>query len=323
MSAVKIAEATQAEHHIPPELLITILGPTASGKTELAVGLAEALSGEIISADSRQVYKNMDIGTGKDLPSYKDVPYHLINVLEAGQKYNVASFQQDFRKAYQEITTKGKRAILSGGTGMYIQSILQYKPYIQIPVNLSYRALLENRSQEDLLMRLKSAQLPEDYKADTSSRKRIIRSLEIASWFLNNKNFNFQRPEIFPYIVFGINPAVQIRRKRINERLQKRIDDGLLDEITKLLEGGLSHDDLQYYGLEYKYGSHYLLGHLDYTSFITKLSTEINRFAKRQMTYFRKMEKDGIQIHWLQNESIEARLKEIIYTVHENISSSA
>ena len=303
----------QAEVTLPPDLLYLILGPTASGKTKLAVALAQALDGEIISVDSRQVYKEMDIGTGKDIQEYKDIPYHLIDICEPGEKYNVSRFQLDFEAAYKAILARRKHAIACGGTGMYLHALLQQQPYIDVPVDIVLRETLLQQPKEQLLAHLETLPTPSDFKADTSSHKRIIRAIEILTFLGDHPQFmeGLQRKPSYPHVIFGLNPDLEKRRANISQRLEDRLEEGLLEEIQGLLDKGLSHDDLQYYGLEYKYGSLYLDGAIDRPYFLEKLETEIHRYAKRQMTFFRKMEKDGLTIHWLQGSTTEERLEEI------------
>lgn len=299
---------------VPVKNVIIILGPTASGKTALAVALAKKINGAIISADSRQVYRHMDIGTGKDLKEYEDIPYYLIDICEPGEKYNLSHFQHDFQKAYLDIVKSGRQPILCGGTGLYIQSVIQEKPYSHVPVNPELREELETLSREELLIRLDEQSIPADLKIDISTRKRMIRGLEILAGLAKYQTLAKPVSIPFPYQVFGIDSPVEIRRAKISQRLKQRIDQGLTEEVQHLLSRGVTHDDLQYYGLEYKYMSHYLSGDLDWEACFTKLETEIHRYAKRQMTYFRKMEKDNIQIHWLEYGSTEQMCEEILNT---------
>ncbi|WP_434370068.1 tRNA (adenosine(37)-N6)-dimethylallyltransferase MiaA [Sphingobacterium spiritivorum] len=297
---------------VPMKNVIIILGPTASGKTALAVALAKKTNGAIISADSRQVYRQMDIGTGKDLKEYEDIPYYLIDICEPGEKYNLSDFQHDFQKAYFDIVKSGKQPILCGGTGLYIQSVIQEKPYSHVPVNPELREELETLSREELQIRLDQQTIPPDLKIDNSTRKRIIRGLEILAGL--DKYERTAEPVSIPftYQAFGIDPPVEIRRTKISQRLKQRIDQGLVEEVEHLLSHGVTHDDLQYYGLEYKYISYYLSGDLNKEACFTKLETEIHRYAKRQMTYFRKMEKDNVQIHWLEQGSTAQMCREIL-----------
>ncbi|WP_236582331.1 tRNA (adenosine(37)-N6)-dimethylallyltransferase MiaA [Sphingobacterium spiritivorum] len=292
--------------------VIIILGPTASGKTALAVALAKKINGAIISADSRQVYRQMDIGTGKDLKEYEDIPYYLIDICEPGEKYNLSDFQHDFQKAYFDIVKSGKQPILCGGTGLYIQSVIQEKPYSHVPVNPELREELEILSREELQIRLDQQTIPPDLKIDNSTRKRMIRGLEILAGLDKYGRTAELVPIPFTYQAFGIDPPVEIRRTKISQRLKQRIDQGLVEEVEHLLSHGVTHDDLQYYGLEYKYISYYLSGDLNREACFTKLETEIHRYAKRQMTYFRKMEKDNVQIHWLEQGSTAQMCREIL-----------
>ena len=283
---------------VPKEKVIVILGPTASGKTKLAVQLAQHIDAEIISADSRQIYRRMDIGTGKDLSEYQDIPYHLIDIHEPGRRYNLGNFIADFRKAQQSILEKGKHTILCGGTGLYIQSVIQQNPYALIPSIEGFKESLLAYPETELLARLQEYTLPVNFQIDLSTKKRIIRAIEILA-FLENHPDHIVQQQAVDSIVIGLNPPLEIRREHISQRLKQRLNEGFLEEVCGLLTEGITHEQLQYYGLEYKYASLHLLGQLDYPIFTTKLETEIHRYAKRQMTYFRKMEKDGIIIHWV------------------------
>lgn len=292
-----IAHLQEDPNFLPEDVLI-ILGPTASGKTKLAVALAQQLNGEIISADSRQVYRHMNIGTGKDLNEYEGVPYHLIDILEPGEKYNIDLFIKDFKDAYSDINQRGKRIIVCGGTGFYIQSLLQPQPYTQIPINPNLRAALEVKDKELLIAMLAQISLPSDFQVDISSKKRLIRAIEIGDYLQNSPDFAASWLPKYRYKIIGLNPPVEIRRERISKRLHQRLEEGMIEEVKELLSRGISHEELEYYGLEYKYTSYFLKGSLTYDEFYKKLETEIHRYAKRQMTYFRKMEKDGIEIEW-------------------------
>ncbi len=286
------------QHHVPMKKIITILGPTASGKTALAVQVARHIGAEIISADSRQVYRRMDIGTGKDLLEYQDVPYHLIDICEPGDKYHLGQFIQDFQQAHQQILARNKYTILCGGTGLYLQSIIQHNKYALTPIIEGFKDRFIKCPKEDLIHTLSHYTIPSDFRIDTSTNKRIVRAIEILEFLKIHPNHSLQQspPQS---IVFGLNPPAEARRKQISIRLHDRLKQGLIQEVTHLLAQGLRHEDLQYYGLEYKYTSLYLLGEINEAYFIDKLETEIHRYAKRQMTYFRKMEKDGIHIHWI------------------------
>lgn len=285
--------------------MIVILGPTASGKTQLATQLAFHINGEIISADSRQVYRGMTIGTGKDLGEYtvegEPIPYHLIDILDAGEKYNVSRFQQDVAEAIIQIESRTHVPILCGGTGLYIQAVLNNHQYTSVPVDEAVRAELEVHSHEVLVQLLNEN--PSEYStlADTSTRKRTIRAIEIARYLRDNPLFQLPEAKPLEYTIFGLNPPVELRRKRITRRLLERLKNGLVEEVKGLLEQGISAEQLIYYGLEYKFVTGYLQGFYAYDEMVSKLETEIHRFAKRQMTYFRKMERDGLPIHWLDN----------------------
>lgn len=295
---LKLILSLLEQQSVPKEKVIVILGPTASGKTKLAVQLAQQIDAEIISADSRQIYRRMDIGTGKDLTEYQGIPYHLIDIREPGAKYNLGNFIADFHQTHQSILKKGKHTILCGGTGLYLQSVIQQTPYALIPSITGFKESLAGKTTPELMERLGAYVCPLDFQIDHSTNKRIVRAIEILEFLQQNPEFKprQQAPEA---LVIGLNPPLENRRESISKRLNERIKSGFLQEVEQLLTEGVSHDQLQYYGLEYKYASLYLLEQVDYTTFFTKLETEIHRYAKRQMTYFRKMEKDGIKIHWI------------------------
>lgn len=289
--------------------LLVILGPTASGKTHLATRVAHEIGGEIISADSRQVYRQMNIGTGKDLDEYvvngTHIPYHLIDIRDAGDKYNVSDFQHDFSGAYQQIIAASRIPVVCGGTGFYMYALLKGHANDTVPVNQALRAELETLSNEQLLTRFHSSDSRYHALADTSTRKRLIRALEIAD-FLNNHpeapiDFGSEAV-VYPALLFGLNPPVETRRERISQRLTARLNQGLIEEVQNLLNQGIDSDSLIYYGLEYKYVTLYLTGVMTFAEMHTKLETEIHRFAKRQMTFFRKMEKDDLKINWIPDE---------------------
>lgn len=291
--------------------LIVILGPTASGKTRLAVEVAKRTNGAIISADSRQVYRGMDLGTGKDLDEYQDIPYFLIDIREAGDTYHVSQYRNDFHEALGRIRQQGKQPILCGGTGWYIQSVLQRFDYSGVPVNTALRSELESLGTDTLRGMLARLPVPADFTADTSTKKRLIRALEICTW-CRHHTLPPQQHAPVPALLFGISPSIESRRQRITERLRSRLEQGLVEEVRQLLQSGISPERLTYYGLEYKYVTSYLLGELDDETLFARLNTEIHRFAKRQMTYFRKMEKDGLAIHWLANGRIEDMATEVM-----------
>lgn len=282
--------------------LLIILGPTASGKTRLAVNLAHKLNGEIISADSRQIFKGMDIGTGKDLDEYmingKQIPFHLIDVKAAGEKYNVNLFKEDFYNSFQKIKLKNALPILCGGTGMYIHSILQNHELTAIPIDENLRAKLLMESKEFLINLLENYPQISRQNVDYSSSKRLIRAIEIAAYLKTNDLIKLDRPKISPFVI-GLTNDVEIRRKKILERLDLRLRSGLIEEVEDLISKGISLEMLTFYGLEYKFVAAYLTNEINLETLKEKLGTAICQFAKRQMTFFRKMEKDGVQINWL------------------------
>jgi tRNA dimethylallyltransferase len=305
--------------------LLILLGPTASGKTRLATRVARQLGGEIISADSRQVYRQMDIGTGKDLDEYfvggQAVPYHLIDICEPGTQYNVNDFQRDFDEAYRSIVTKEHIPVVCGGTGFYIYALLKGHANDTVPVNEPLRATLEALSTESLRERFLQTESSYHALADISTRKRLIRALEIVGFLAANPDTEISFGsgcDRYKAIIFGLDPAVEVRRARISKRLDERLKQGLINEVQNLLNQGLNPESLIYYGLEYKYVTLYLTGVLTYEEMRTKLETEIHRFAKRQMTFFRKMEKDGLVINWLpDNWNDEEKVRHIIQRFRE------
>ena len=285
--------------------LITILGPTASGKTSLAAALAARLKTEIISGDSRQVYRRMDLGTGKDLSDYVvdgyKVPYHLIDIVEPGYKYNVFEYQRDFLVAYEDIKARGLLPILCGGTGMYLESILKGYRLLPVPENKELRERLASKSLEeltDILSRYKKLH----NSTDVDTVKRAIRAIEIEEYYLTQDVNARSFPEIHSLIV-GVDIDRDLRRQKITNRLKKRLQEGMVDEVKALLKEGISPDDLIYYGLEYKYLTLYAVGKLSYDEMFSQLEIAIHQFAKRQMTWFRGMERRGFQIHWIDAEA--------------------
>lgn len=282
--------------------LITILGPTASGKTPLAAALAREVGGEIISADSRQVYRRMDIGTGKDLSDYGEVPYHLIDICEPGTKYNLFQYQQDFFDAYQNITNRGKQPILCGGTGLYIEAVLKGYHLSPVPQNTELRNQLEGKSLDELtgiLLELKEKNGSNMHnKTDVDSCQRAIRAIEIETYNLQHPMPLRELPPIDSLII-GVNIDRELRREKITRRLKARLDEGMIDEIRGLLDSGIPAEDLIYYGLEYKYLTEYVIGNLSYEEMFRQLEIAIHQFAKRQMTWFRGMERRGFTIHWI------------------------
>jgi len=284
--------------------MVTILGPTASGKTEVAANLAYLLGGEVISADSRQIYRNMDLGTGKDLEEYRingtNIPYHLIDIAEAGYQYNVFEYQRDFLKVYQELKIKGIFPVMCGGSGMYLEAILKGYRLIQVPINEKRRAGLQLLPL-DSLKKILSGYKTIHNTSDIENSKRAIRAIEIEEFCLAHPETDLSFPKINSLIV-GIRIEREVRRRKITARLHQRLTNGMIDEVQKLLDHGIKPDDLTYYGLEYKYITNYLLGHLNYEQLVTDLNIAIHQFAKRQMTWFRKMERDGFKIRWLDGE---------------------
>lgn len=295
--------------------LLIILGPTASGKTKLAVQIASMLNGEIISADSRQVFKRMDIGTGKDLKDYeiqgKTIPYHLIDILEPGTRYHVDAFKNDFYKAFDSIKIKNKLPILCGGTGMYIHSLLQNQEYTSIPINPDLRLNLENLSKEDLVLKIKTFKAADIQHVDLSSKKRLIRAIEIATFLKSNRLEIIEKPELKP-IIFGLKNEVEVTRSKIIKRLNDRLNSGMIEEVEQLIESGIDKEMLVFYGLEYKYIVNFLDGALTFEELKLKLGIAICQYAKRQNTFFRKMEKDGVNINWLDASLNIDTLKQII-----------
>jgi tRNA isopentenyltransferase (miaA) len=281
--------------------LITLLGPTASGKTHLAVSLAHAIDAEIISGDSRQVYRGMDIGTGKDITEYsldgKLIPYHLIDIVDAGYKYNVYEYQRDFLKAYNSVCERGKQAILCGGTGLYVESVLRGYRLVPVPANSELRQNLEQRSLPDLV-KLLSAYKTLHNTTDVDTVKRAVRAIEIEEYNKSHPDIQSGFPEI-SNVVFGLQLEREERRKRITQRLKSRLEEGMIEEVQALLNEGIPVEDLIYYGLEYKFVSLYITGVLSYAELFVQLETAIHQFAKRQMTWFRGMEKRGVEITWL------------------------
>jgi len=282
--------------------LLIILGPTAAGKTKLAVSLANEFNGEVLSADSRQIFRDMDIGTGKDLQEYqignRQIPYHLINIKQAGEKYNVNLFKEDFYQAFENISKRNKLPILCGGTGMYIHSVLQNHELTAIPKNDELRFKYQDYDKNELQNVLNSYPLALRNQADTSSSKRLVRAIEIAE-YLNFNNFNkIERPIIHP-LVIGLQSDITTRKNNILNRLEFRLKNGLIEEVENLKLNGVSNEILIFYGLEYKFVASYLAGEIDFETLKERLGIAICQFAKRQMTFFRKMEKDGVQINWL------------------------
>ena len=301
--------------------LITILGPTASGKTPLAAALARETDGEIISADSRQVYRRMDIGTGKDLSDYGEVPYHLIDICEPGTKYNLFQYQQDFYDAYQQILERDRQPILCGGTGLYIEAVLKGYHLSPVPQNPELRARLEDKSLEELTVMLEELKRKNGSVmhnvTDVDSCQRAIRAIEIESYNLEHPMPLRELPAIQSLII-GVNIDRELRREKITRRLKARLDEGMVDEIRSLLDSGIPAEDLIYYGLEYKYLTEYVIGHLTYDEMFRQLEIAIHQFAKRQMTWFRGMERRGFTIHWI---DATLPMEEKVQTIKELMSN--
>ena len=297
--------------HADMKQMITILGPTASGKTPLAAALAQRVDGEIISADSRQVYRRMDIGTGKDLVDYtvqgsgfrvQHIPYHLIDICEPGTKYNLFQYQQDFMDAYNDIVGRGKQPILCGGTGLYIEAVLKGYHLSPVPQNEELRKQLEGKPLNALtkiLLELKSKNESNMHNTtDVDSAQRAIRAIEIETYNLEHPTPRRELPPVDSCIV-GVNIDRELRREKITRRLKARLEEGMVDEVRGLLDEGIPADDLIYYGLEYKFVTEYVTGKTTYDEMFARLEIAIHQFAKRQMTWFRGMERRGFVIHWI------------------------
>ncbi len=286
--------------------MITILGPTASGKTPVAAHLAASIGGEIISADSRQVYRRMDIGTGKDLADYTvssiKVPYHLIDIREPGTKYNLFEYQQDFFDAYQDIQSRGAVPILCGGTGLYIEAVLKGYHLSPVPQNQELRDSLEGKSLAELtqmLTELKARTGSNMHnKTDVDSCQRAIRAIEIETYNIENPTPRRELPPV-DSVIIGINIDRELRREKITRRLKARLEEGMIDEVKALLDEGIPAEDLIYYGLEYKFVTEYITGKTSYDEMYSRLEIAIHQFAKRQMTWFRGMERRGFEINWI------------------------
>ncbi len=306
--------------------MITILGPTASGKTPVAVRLAAEIGGEVISADSRQVYRRMDIGTGKDLGEYvvrsqesgvsRQIPYHLIDIREPGTKYNLFEYQQDFFDVYEDIRSRGAVPILCGGTGLYIEAVLKGYHLSPVPQNQELRDRLEGKSLAELtemLVKLKSQNGSNMHNTtDVDSCQRAIRAIEIETYNLEHPMPKRELPPVDSLII-GINIDRELRREKITRRLKARLEEGMVDEVKALLDEGIPAEDLIYYGLEYKFLTEYLTGQLSYDEMFSRLEIAIHQFAKRQMTWFRGMERRGFKINWIDATlPMEEKIKRIV-----------
>lgn len=300
--------------------MITILGPTASGKTGVAVALAKAIDAEIISGDSRQMYRRMDIGTGKDLDEYtidgEQIGYHLIDIVEPGTKYNLFQYQHDFMAAYENIRSRGKEVILCGGTGLYMESVLKSYKLTTVPENPELRKRLEGKSLAELTEMLKALKAKNGSNmhntTDVDTAKRAIRAIEIETFNGENPTEAAVVPPI-DNIIIGIDIDRELRREKISKRLRQRLKDGMVDEIRHLIDEGINPDDLIYYGLEYKYVTEYVIGRLSYDEMFRQLEIAIHQFAKRQMTWFRGMERRGFTINWIAAEmAMDEKIENII-----------
>ena len=281
--------------------MITIIGPTACGKTSLAVALADRLNTEIISGDSRQVYCGMDLGTGKDLADYtingRTIPYHLIDIQPAGAKYTIFNFQKDFLEAYNDITARGMEPVFCGGSGLYVESVLRSYRLFDVPKNQALRDSLKDKSLEELTQILAAFKTLHN-TTDVDTAQRAIRAIEIETFYQTIPAEQRSFPTL-PNITFGIDIPRELRRQRITQRLHARLSEGMLNEVRQLLDSGIQPDDLIYYGLEYKFLTLHLIGQLSYDEMVHDLEIAIHQFAKRQMTWFRGMERRGIEIHWI------------------------
>ena len=295
--------------------LLTILGPTASGKTAVGANAAIMLNGEVISGDSRQVYCGMDLGTGKDYEDYTvdgvEVPYHLIDIVDAGYEYNVFEYQTDFLKAYADVTERGKFPVLCGGSGLYLEAILKNYKLIQVPKDDLLREKLESKNMDELEVILRNYKSDLHNSTDLETKRRAIRAIEIEEHLLAHPDTDTQMPQINSLVV-GVKFERLIRRQRISERLQQRFDEGMLAEVQSLLDKGLTPEQLTYYGLEYKFMTLHLIGELSYDEMYKQLEIAIHQFAKRQMTWFRRMEKQGTNIHWFDGHMpLEEKMQKI------------
>ncbi len=280
--------------------LLVITGPTASGKTRRAVDVAKVLNGEIISADSRQLYRGMDIGTGKDLCEYDNIPYHLIDICPAGYKYNLFEYIRDFNIVYDDIKNRNKFPVLCGGTGLYVESVLKGLRLPEVPKNESLREELNGKTLEeltDILSRMKTLH----NKTDVDTVKRAIRAIEIQTYYMeHSEEAELTVPSPMENtLVIGVDIDRENRRARITQRLKSRIEEGMVEEVRRLIDSGIAPDDLIYYGLEYKFITQYIIGQIDFETMYNELEIAIHQFAKRQMTWFRGMERRGFKIHWL------------------------
>lgn len=306
--------------------MITILGPTASGKTQIATQLAARLDGEIISADSRQVYRRMDIGTGKDLGDYTvdkgeetvNIPHHLIDICEPGTKYNLFQYQEDFHKAYNDIMSRGKLPILCGGTGLYIEAVLKGYNLPDVPQNPGLRESLKDKSLDELTAMLEDLKKQTGSvmhnKTDVDSCQRAIRAIEIEKYILEVRGKKLEVRDVPPLdsVIIGVDIDRELRRRKITQRLHARLESGMVDEVRGLLAEGIPPENLIYYGLEYKFLTQYVIGQLSYDEMVRQLEIAIHQFAKRQMTWFRGMERRGFNIHWITRPESDEELHKVV-----------
>ncbi|MBQ5532718.1 MAG: tRNA (adenosine(37)-N6)-dimethylallyltransferase MiaA [Bacteroidales bacterium] len=302
-----------------PLPLICITGPTATGKTKLAVALAERLDAAIISADSRQVYKGMDIGTGKDLSEYhlhgKDIPHYLIDIREAGENYNIFEYRRDFDRVYESLKEEGKPVVLCGGSGMYVESVLKRYPLQEVPRNEALRQELAGKSMEELTELLKQFIRLHNH-TDTETRERLLRALEIQTYY--KEHDIVQTDERTDHLLFYVAYPRELLRERITQRLYQRLDEGMVEEVRQLLEQGLEKEQLTYYGLEYKWITLYLCGKIIYAEMVGKLNTAIHQFAKRQETWFRHMERNGFRLNRIDGcLDLEGKVELVMRKLHE------
>lgn len=304
--------------------MITILGPTASGKTSLAAALAARIDAEIISADSRQVYRGMTIGTGKDLDDYRQgdrlIPYHLIDICEPGTKYNLFQYQQDFHLIYNNIVARGMRPILCGGTGLYIESVLKGYALSPVPQNQALRDKLADKSLAELTEMLEDLKRRNHSvmhnRTDVDTAQRAIRAIEIETYNLEHPTDNRTLPPI-DSVIIGVDINREERRRKITQRLKQRLEEGMVDEIRQLLDRGISPENLIYYGLEYKFVTEYVIGKTSYEEMFRQLEIAIHQFAKRQMTWFRGMERRGFTIHWIDAlDPMDSKVAQIMDIAH-------
>lgn len=304
--------------------MITILGPTASGKTSLAAALAARIDAEIISADSRQVYRGMTIGTGKDLDDYRQgdrlIPYHLIDICEPGTKYNLFQYQQDFHLIYNNIVARGVRPILCGGTGLYIESVLKGYALSPVPQNQALRDKLADKSLAELTEMLEDLKRRNHSvmhnRTDVDTAQRAIRAIEIETYNLEHPTDNRKLPPI-DSVIIGVDINREERRRKITQRLKQRLEEGMVDEIRQLLDRGIAPENLIYYGLEYKFVTEYVIGKTSYEEMFRQLEIAIHQFAKRQMTWFRGMERRGFTIHWIDAlDPMDSKVAQIMDIAH-------